>query len=59
MAVLETGAQTPFDVSRGLWPRDLGMHERRFAVAEALAHLIRLRTEERATEFEPGRWRAA
>ena len=35
------------------------MHERRFALAEALAHLIRLGTEGRAVEFEPGRWRAA
>jgi glyoxylase-like metal-dependent hydrolase (beta-lactamase superfamily II) len=59
MAVLATGAQTPYAVSMGLWPRDLGMHERRFAVAEALAHLIRLRTEGRAVELEPGRWRPA
>ena len=59
MAVLETGAETPYEVSMGLWPRDLGLHERRFALAEALAHLIRLGTEGRAVELEPGRWRAA
>jgi glyoxylase-like metal-dependent hydrolase (beta-lactamase superfamily II) len=58
IAVLETGAETPYDVSLGLWPKDFGMHERRFALAEALAHLIRLRTTGRAVEFEPGRWRA-
>jgi len=57
--VLRTGAQTPYEVSMGLWPKHLGMHERRFALAEALAHLIRLGTVGRAVELEPGRWRAA
>jgi glyoxylase-like metal-dependent hydrolase (beta-lactamase superfamily II) len=59
LAVLETGAETPYEISMGLWPRDLGMHERRFAVAEALAHVIRLGAVGRATEVAPGRWRAA
>jgi glyoxylase-like metal-dependent hydrolase (beta-lactamase superfamily II) len=59
VAVLETGAETPFEVSVGLWPSLAGLHERRFALAEALAHLIRLGVTGRAVEFEPGRWRAA
>jgi glyoxylase-like metal-dependent hydrolase (beta-lactamase superfamily II) len=58
ITVLRAGAETPFEVSMGLWGAHLGMHEQRFALAEALAHLIRLGAEGRATEFEPGRWRA-
>jgi glyoxylase-like metal-dependent hydrolase (beta-lactamase superfamily II) len=57
--VLLGGARTPYEVSLGLWPSLPGLHERRFALAEALAHLIRLRATERAVEHEPGRWRAA
>jgi glyoxylase-like metal-dependent hydrolase (beta-lactamase superfamily II) len=59
VSVLRDGAETPYEISMGLWPRDLGMHERRFALAEALAHVIRLGVVGRAIEFEPGRWRAA
>jgi glyoxylase-like metal-dependent hydrolase (beta-lactamase superfamily II) len=58
LAVLRTGAETPYEVSLGLWPKPFGLHERRFALAEALAHLIRLGVVGRAVEFEPGRWRA-
>jgi glyoxylase-like metal-dependent hydrolase (beta-lactamase superfamily II) len=57
--VLRAGAQTPYEVSVGLWPSLAGLHERRFALAEALAHLIRLGATGRAVEYEPGRWRAA
>jgi hypothetical protein len=32
------------------------MHEQRFALGEALAHLVRLRAVGRADEPEPGRW---
>jgi hypothetical protein len=35
------------------------MHEQRFALGEALAHLVRLRAVGRAGEYEPGRWRAS
>jgi glyoxylase-like metal-dependent hydrolase (beta-lactamase superfamily II) len=59
LAALESGARTPYEVSMGLWPKPFGMHERRFAVAEALAHLLRLGAVGRAIEVEPGRWRAA
>jgi glyoxylase-like metal-dependent hydrolase (beta-lactamase superfamily II) len=57
--VLRSGAETPYDVSLGLWPKPFGLHERRFALAEALAHLIRLGVSGRALELEPGRWRAS
>jgi glyoxylase-like metal-dependent hydrolase (beta-lactamase superfamily II) len=58
VGVLRTGAETPYEVSLGLWPRPFELHERRFALAEALAHLIRLGVVGRAVEYEPGRWRA-
>ena len=58
-AALRAGAETPFEVSMRLWGAHLGMHEQRFALGEALAHLVRLRAVGRAREYEPGRWRAS
>ena len=58
-AALRTGAETPFDVSMQLWGDHLGMHERRFALAEALAHLVHLGALGRAAERDPGRWRVS
>jgi glyoxylase-like metal-dependent hydrolase (beta-lactamase superfamily II) len=58
VAALGTGAATPYEVSNVLWSRQLGLHERRFAVAEALAHLVQLGVLGRAVEHEPGRWSA-
>jgi glyoxylase-like metal-dependent hydrolase (beta-lactamase superfamily II) len=58
VAVLRTGAETPYEVSLGLWPKPFGLHERRFALAEGLAHLIRLGVTGRALERKPGRWQA-
>jgi glyoxylase-like metal-dependent hydrolase (beta-lactamase superfamily II) len=58
-AALRAGAETPFEVSMRLWGAHLGMHEQRFALAEALAHLVRLGAVGRAVEHEPGRWSAA
>ncbi len=57
-AVLRTGAETPYEVSFGIWPKPFGLHERRFALAEALAHLIHLGVIGRAVEHAPGRWGA-
>jgi glyoxylase-like metal-dependent hydrolase (beta-lactamase superfamily II) len=57
-AALRAGAATPFEVSMALWGPHLGMHEQRFALAEALAHIVRLGVVGRAVESEPGRWRA-
>ena len=56
-AALRAGAETPFEVSMGLWGAYLGMHEQRFALAEALAHLVRL-APSGGDRAEPGRWRA-
>ena len=58
-AALRAGAETPFEVSMRLWGAHLGMHEQRFALGEALAHLVRLRAVGRAVEREPGRWSAS
>jgi glyoxylase-like metal-dependent hydrolase (beta-lactamase superfamily II) len=57
-AALRGGASTPFEVSLVLWPKELALHDRRFALGETLAHLIQLEITGRATEHEPGRWRA-
>jgi glyoxylase-like metal-dependent hydrolase (beta-lactamase superfamily II) len=54
---LRSGAETPYDVSMQLWGDHLGLHERRFALAEALAHLVHLGALGLAVEHEPGRWR--
>jgi glyoxylase-like metal-dependent hydrolase (beta-lactamase superfamily II) len=59
LAALRTGAETPFDVSMQLWGDHLGLHERRFALAEALAHLVHLGVLGRAVEHEPARWRVS
>jgi glyoxylase-like metal-dependent hydrolase (beta-lactamase superfamily II) len=58
MAALRTGAETPYDVSMQLWGDHLGLHERRFALAEALAHLVHLGVLGLAVEHEPGRYRS-
>jgi glyoxylase-like metal-dependent hydrolase (beta-lactamase superfamily II) len=50
------GAATPYEVSFRVW-NELSVHQRRFALAEAAAHLARLGREGRAVEVEPGRWR--
>jgi glyoxylase-like metal-dependent hydrolase (beta-lactamase superfamily II) len=54
---LEAGATTAYEVGTHLWGDGLTLHERRFALAEAIAHLERLEVEGRAEEVEPGRWR--
>jgi glyoxylase-like metal-dependent hydrolase (beta-lactamase superfamily II) len=59
LAALGTGAETPYEVSMVLWSRELGLHERRFALAEALAHLLQLDALGLAAEHDPGRWRVS
>ncbi len=56
---LRAGAVTPYEVSQHVWGTELGRHERRFALVEAVSHLVRLARLGRAEEVEPGRWRAA
>jgi glyoxylase-like metal-dependent hydrolase (beta-lactamase superfamily II) len=53
---LRAGATTTYELSRSIWG-DLGPHERRFAVGEAFAHLVRLERLGRAKEVATGRWR--
>ncbi|HEY4621100.1 MAG TPA: MBL fold metallo-hydrolase [Gaiellaceae bacterium] len=55
---LRTGAVTPWEVSRLVWDGDLTLHELRFALLEAVSHLVRLERLGRAHELAPGRWRA-
>jgi glyoxylase-like metal-dependent hydrolase (beta-lactamase superfamily II) len=60
-AALDGAALTGYDVSFGLFGADLGPSARRFAVAETLSHLERLRREgraERAEEDGVVRWAA-
>lgn len=52
---LATGADSAWAVARIVWPA-LGEHERRFALAEALAHLEHLAATGRAREMAPGRF---
>jgi hypothetical protein len=42
------------DVASVIWPNGHGMHERRFALVEALAHLERLVADGRATVSDDG-----
>jgi glyoxylase-like metal-dependent hydrolase (beta-lactamase superfamily II) len=53
---LVDGAAMPYDVALRVWGDDLGFHERRFALVEAVAHLERLAWTGRAEEVAPGRW---
>jgi len=41
-----------------IWPDGHGMHERRFALVEALAHLERLVADGRAVQPDPYRFAA-
>ncbi len=56
---LRAGAETPYEVGAVIWGAELGLHERRFALLEAIAHLERLELEGRAVHVQPGRWRPA
>ncbi len=57
-AALGGGAATPYEVSLAVWGDGLDRHERRFALVEAISHLVRLQRLGRAEEVAPGRWRA-
>jgi glyoxylase-like metal-dependent hydrolase (beta-lactamase superfamily II) len=56
--VLRAGAVTPWEVSRRVWDGNLTLHELRFALLEAVSHLVRLERVGRARELAPGRWHA-
>jgi hydroxyacylglutathione hydrolase len=51
---LQNGAVSAMDVASVIWPSGHGMHERRFALVEALAHLERLVADGRATVSDDG-----
>jgi glyoxylase-like metal-dependent hydrolase (beta-lactamase superfamily II) len=57
-AALGPAPRTAYEVSLELWPADLDPGQRSFAVAEALAHLVRLVGEGRATAADDGGVRA-
>jgi glyoxylase-like metal-dependent hydrolase (beta-lactamase superfamily II) len=56
---LRAGAVTSYEVAQRIWGTGLGVHELRFALGEAISHLVRLARLGRAVEAAPGRWRAA
>jgi glyoxylase-like metal-dependent hydrolase (beta-lactamase superfamily II) len=58
-AVLAEGAETTYEVAGAIWPGRLGLHEQRFALAEAIAHLERLCVLGRGRELATGRWAPA
>ena len=58
-AALQDGAVSAMDVATVIWPDGHGMHERRFALVEALAHVERLVADGRATMSADGRRFAA
>ena len=58
-AALEAGTATTWEVALAVWGTGLGVHERRFALVEAISHLERLELEGRARQVEPGCWASA
>lgn len=55
-AALADGPSTPYEVSLRLFDADLSPMLRRFATAEALAHLVRLEADGRAERTQDGRY---
>ena len=58
LGALRNGASSAMGVAGVIWPGGHGVHERRFALVEALAHLERLVADGRAEFVEPNRFRA-
>lgn len=56
---LRGGAATPWEVAVSVWGGRLGLHERRFALVEAISHLVRLERLGLAVELAAARWQAA
>jgi glyoxylase-like metal-dependent hydrolase (beta-lactamase superfamily II) len=56
---LRQGAASPYEVGLRIWGGRLGFHERRFALVEAAAHLVRLVALGRAVETTPMRFAPA
>jgi glyoxylase-like metal-dependent hydrolase (beta-lactamase superfamily II) len=59
-AALADGAQSAYEAAQAIWRQEqLGFHEQRFALVEAISHLERLAAVGRAVEHRPARWRPA
>jgi glyoxylase-like metal-dependent hydrolase (beta-lactamase superfamily II) len=56
VAGLEDGAATPYELAQVLWGSRLDYHQRRFAMVEGAAHLVRLVALGRAREVAPFRF---
>ena len=56
---LRRGAVTTYEVATHVWGGGLRVHEWRFALGEALSHLVRLVGLGRARELAEGRWSPA
>ena len=58
VAGLADGAETPYELAQHLWGSRLDYHQRRFAMVEGAAHLVRLVALGRAREVAPFRFAA-
>ena len=56
---LRLGAVTTYEVATHVWGGGLRMHEWRFALGEAISHLVRLARLGRVCEVAEGRWAPA
>ncbi len=56
LGALRDGGTTAMDVANVIWPGGHGVHERRFALVEALAHVERLVADGRALSPSPNRF---
>lgn len=60
LAALADGPLTAYGLACRIWDTEgFTMHQQRFALVEALAHVEHLATQGRAREREPGLWEAA
>ena len=57
--VLRAGTLTSYEVAERVWGTMLAVHELRFALSEAISHLVRLARLGRAKETAPGHWATA
>ena len=56
---LRSGPVTSYEVAERVWGTGLATHELRFALSEAISHLVRLTRLDRAQETAPGHWATA
>jgi glyoxylase-like metal-dependent hydrolase (beta-lactamase superfamily II) len=56
---LRSGLVTSYEVAERIWGTALSVHELRFALSEAISHLVQLTRLGRARETAPGHWATA